>query len=131
GFRKHFEDDEDEEKERHGVRDTLFDWAMFHLLEGKVSIAEQLSVLQQHKTCIVCKAAMDHFEGYYRRERFDLRDMITPKVNTRLQTHTGINRTSGTVQEGVLYNRQVIEEGMRFWGAIKMADTQSGAFRSF
>ena len=44
-----------------------------------------------------------------------------------LQTHTGINRFSGTVEHGVLYNRQVFNEGTQFWGLAKIADEHLGS----
>lgn len=132
GFRKLPEEKEDVE-ERHGVRDTLLDWAMFRLSSEK-EIVRIVEALQVHKSCtfnishtagaiVACGATMDHFAGrYYRWYRFKDHQMMTAQVDTRLLTHTGINRESGTVQENILYNREVFEEDMRFWGMVKLPD---------
>ena len=37
-------------------------------------------------------------------------------------TRTGISRETGSVQEGILYNREVINEGQSFWGTMSFAD---------
>ncbi len=112
--------------DNHGVRDSLVDWAMFKLWSngGKVSDpVKALQELQDHKDCR-CGAAMDHLSGYYRWSERNPKIIMTATTSEymRLQTHTGIDRESGTVQEGILYNRRVFEEGMRFWGAIKVPD---------
>ena len=104
----------------HGVRDTLIDWALFQLTH---SDQRRLAILQDRKICH-CKERMDHFDGYYRRNKNEPQQMIAaqPDSYTRLQTHTGIHRGSGTVQDGILYNRQVFEEGMQFWGEVIFPD---------
>jgi CRISPR-associated protein Csx10 len=137
GFRKLPEEKADVE-ERHGVRDTLLDWAMFKLSSEKDTV-RIVKELQVYKSCtfnisytpganVLCGATVDHFEGkYYRRkcyrqDELEVTQMMTSRVDTRLQTHTGINRESGTVQENILYNREVFEEDMRFWGMLKLPD---------
>src|SRR5438045_3760905 len=69
---------------------------------------------------------MDHLDGYYRRNDNDPHQMIAAQVDNyiRLQTHTGIHRESGTVQEGILYNREIFEEGMQFWGQARFPDDE-------
>src|SRR5438105_277393 len=42
--------------------------------------------------------------------------------HTRLQTRTGVNRDWGVVEEGILYNREVFDAGMFFWGELLLAD---------
>ena len=132
GFSYIFENEE--EDERHGVRDGLLDWAIF-ALANRVGFREEnttpLVQLQRHKLCRACKASMDHFTGYYRRNDDDEQHMIAAITNTRLQTHTGINRQSGTVEEGVLYNRQVFDEQMRFWGMVKLPERLATEFQNF
>jgi len=147
GFRYIFPGEQKQEKQRHGVRDSLIDWALFNLLdknevsdnkiredevENKRSIAA-LEVLRQHKLCQVCGAAMEHFAGYYRRETSAPFNMILAHVeeHTRVQTHTGINRMSGTVEESILYSRQVFEENMQFWGTLTLADELVSTFTEF
>src|SRR5262249_6898546 len=95
-----------------------------------------LKALLRYKTCPhdmsgglgpykPCDATMNHFERYYRRQRREPYNMIAAKdVSTRLQTHTGINREFGIVEEGVLYNRRVFVEGMRFWGMVRLPDDE-------
>ena len=133
---------EDEDDEHHGVRDTLFDWAIYKKMEAsnfsstspKV-LQQRLQVLQQYKECSTCKAAMDHFDGYYRRESIEPYRPHSAVIDShkRLRTHTGINRGLGSVQEGILYNRQVFEEDMRFWGEVRLPDNKqvADAFSTF
>lgn len=67
---------------------------------------------------------MDSFNGYYRRNDIRKNQLIQAKDRKLLRTHSGIDRRSTTVQEGILYNRQVFEEGMRFWGVLRFADNK-------
>ncbi|HZO72938.1 MAG TPA: RAMP superfamily CRISPR-associated protein [Ktedonobacteraceae bacterium] len=141
GFRHIFPGEEDtvEKGERHGVRDSLLDWALFSLVDrGLESLNDQntvptsilLTPLQNCKECQTCRNLMDRFSGYYRRDT-DSDHMIIADANTRLQTHTGINRDTGTVQEGILYNRRVFAENTRFWGMVKVADELVRTFKDF
>jgi len=112
----------------HGVRDSLIDWALFKLTSSNKDLQrsiQALKILQHSKDCH-CKEAMDHFDGYYRRGDIQPYRMIEAQVGSyiRLQTHTGIHRESGTVQEGILYNRQIFEEGMQFWGQVSFPDDE-------
>jgi len=123
------------DNDAHGVRDSLIDWAMFVLGSDKDYQQKEtgpLAALRNHKDCRYratkgskpCCEAMDHFDGYYRCAS-EIPDQITASEKekyTRLRTHTGIDRESGTVQDGILYNRQVFEEGMQFWGLVKFPD---------
>ncbi len=126
-------------KDRHGVRDSLLDWALFSLADrGNKSSNDQntvpasvlLAPFKDHKECPYCYSLMDRFSGYYRRDT-DSGNMIIADANTRLQTHTGINRSTGTVQEGILYNRRVFAENTRFWGMVKVADELVPRFTDF
>jgi len=113
----------------HGVRDSLFDWATFEL-GGKTH--EALKPLLENRTCprSGCHKAMHHFPGFYRRLG-DGRGRAEMGVKTRLQTHTGINRETGTVQEGILYSREVFEERARFSGVVKLPDELADTFEKF
>ncbi len=133
GFHK-LADEPKEDEERHGVRDSLLDWAAFKL-RGEQD-PTRFKVLEEHELCIYkdtkkqgatpCSETMDRYEGYYRRNLSPNKthELIAAQVDTRLQTHTGINREWGTVQTNILYNREVFEEGMRFWGMVKLPDDQ-------
>jgi CRISPR-associated protein Csx10 len=114
--------------ERHGVRDSLLDWAVFTLgskADHSIDVATLLKPLREEgrKNCPVCEKPMDHFSGYYRRIQSNGVDLLAKAdAETRLQTRTGINRTVGTVQESILYSRQVFEEHTRFWGMVHIKD---------
>lgn len=123
-----FNDEADERP--HGVRDSLLDWATFELGRlADLKTATLLEALKPQKQCQHCGKPMERFAGYYRSE--DGRPVESASVDTRLQTHTGINRDTGTVQEGILYNRRVFNEHTRFWGAIKLPDDLADTFQQF
>ncbi len=128
------EHETDIDEPRHGVRDSLLDWAMFALADQTTPDPDLLlTPLQEHKKCAVCgqlNRPMDNFTGYYRRLGAG-GPMLKAKVDMRLQTHNGINRVTGTVQEGILYNREVIEEDADFWGLLKLSDTLAQPFEEF
>jgi CRISPR-associated protein Csx10 len=119
------------DNDAHGVRDGLIDWALFELIRH--SGADPRAALERHKECPHCGERMDSFDGYYRRNDIRKTQLIQAKGQKRLRTHSGIDRRSATVQEGILYNRQVFEEGMRFWGALKFTDNKEliSEFKSF
>jgi CRISPR-associated Csx10 family RAMP protein len=53
------------------------------------------------------------------------------RIDTRLQTRTGINREWGVVEESILYNREVFDEGMTFWGDVIVPDELTDTFKQF
>jgi CRISPR-associated protein Csx10 len=112
-------------EERHGIRDSLLDWAVFSLLDReKRPVSAVLAPLEQHQSCTSCQQALDHVEGYYRGARGDPRQRMRARSNTRLQTRTGINRDWGVVEESILYNREVFDDGMQFWGELLFPDEE-------
>ena len=126
-----------DKNDSHGVRDTLIDWGLFKLATSDQTQA--LTIMRNSKNCrhvlhetTPCGQAVDHLDGYYRRSDIepDQRIAAQPDSYTRLQTHTGIHRESGTVQDGILYNREVFEEGMRFWGELLFPDDEK-LFKAF
>jgi CRISPR-associated protein Csx10 len=133
--------DEEPDDDRHGVRDTLLDWARFELYKAtlkesgqRIDTTELLKPLVAHKTCQqgTCRQPMERFGGYYRRDdNLPERNTIIATPATRLQTHTGINRETGTVQESILYHRRVFQEETRFWGLVKTSDAAAGPFKAF
>lgn len=125
-----------EENDAHGVRDSLIDWALFELGQNKEynsDNVDSLVALEGHKECRRCGERMDSLGGFYRRNDVVKNQLIAAKERKRLSTHSGIDRASGTVQEGILFNRQVFEEGMRFWGMVKLPDDEQliSAFTRF
>jgi len=130
-------------EQRHGVRDSLFDWAVFALLEQEhASPTALLNSINHHAECgyidtqqHACKQPMDAMHGYYRcgstlSEQGTVQRMKA-KLETRLQTHAGINRTWGIVEERILYNRQVFDDGMMFWGKLSLPDELADTFDEF
>jgi len=135
GF-KPLPDDEDTDEERHGIRDTLLDWAVFSLLElesEQHTLSTLLGPLKQHDTCTHtnCNQVMEQVSGYYRRDRDDPHLRAEALIRTRLQTRTGINRDWGIVEDGILYNREVFDENMRFWGEVLLPDELADTFMQF
>lgn len=134
------EKSDDDDDKGHGIRDSLLDWAAFKLAEQAqkkgqpINITTLLSPLteKKHKKCCFdgCEKPMDHIPGFYRRDP-ESEDMAKAGNDTRLQTHTGINRETGTVQEGILYNRLVFEEHTRFWGMVKLPEHLTIPFHTF
>lgn len=129
---------EDDDDEHHGVRDTLFDWAAYKIIEQNSTSVNAMQVFKAIKDCQEClkknsdrHTAMDHFEGFYRREEADPARLHSAAIDSRkrLRTHTGINRERGSVEESILYNRQVFEEDMLFWGEVRLSDDE-GLFKT-
>ena len=136
------EDRKPGEDEAHGVRDSLLDWAMFKIgsKPGEEDIAS-LSALEAFKYCSYphphheddneCGIPLDSLDGYYRWSSTKPLRRGLAKADTRLQAHTGINRASGIVQDGILYSREVFEEGVRFWGMVNAVDDAEESFKNF
>ena len=119
GFR--FKSDESD-NERHGAMDSLIAWGLF-TLSGQAKVES----LDSQKNCTYadyhsqCDELLDAFSGFYRRGE-NVAEIGKSEAKTRLLTRTGISRETGTVQEGILYNREVINEGQWFWGMMSFAD---------
>lgn len=134
---------EENAEKRHGIRDSLFDWGVFSLLEQPENTPSSLQALLQplhaHRDCthttqvnnqkVSCTQVMEHASGFYRRSRSVMQEHMQAKAgNTRLQTRTGVNRDWGVVEEGMLYNREVFEEDTFFWGEVLLQDGLEEAF---
>lgn len=116
---------------RHGIRDSLFDWAIFLLLEQQQhSVSDLLSIMNEHIRCR-CQQPMDRVSGYYRYARGNSKQRMKARVSTHLQTRTGINRQWGVVEESILYNREVFDENMLFWGEVLLPNEADNTFRKF
>ena len=75
---------------------------------------------------------MDRFTGYYRRILSNgVEHLAKADAETRLQTRTGINRKWGVVEESILYNREVFDEHMPFWGQVVLPDELAGDFTDY
>ncbi len=107
----------------HGVRDTLIDWALFKLsARADEHVHEPLHAFLKYKKCMRCKEPMVRFSGYYRRNNILNVMVATGKQEMQLRSHISIDRESGAAQEDSLYNQLVFDEGMVFWGTIKLLD---------
>lgn len=125
-------DGEDSDEVRHGIRDSLLDWATFALLDHeKQPPAALLAPFEDHKKCQECGQLMDHTGGYYRSAHSEVHKRMLAKIGTRLQTRTGINREWGTVEENILYNREVFGQDMTFWGEAVLPDELADVFSAF
>ncbi len=119
GFR--FKSDPDKQ-ERHGVMDSLIHWGLF-----AVSDQTKAEILTANMKCTYpverneCCELLDTFSGFYRHGT-NITEIGKSAVTTRLLTRTGISRETGAVQEGILYNREVLNEGQQFWGMMSFAD---------
>ncbi len=123
---------EDADEERHGIRDSLLDWAAFALLDtDRATSAALLAPFQKYCRHKECEQLMDHASGYYRSARSDIHQRMLAQHHTHLQTHTGINREWGTVEENVLYNREVFDQGTPFWGEVILPDELADTFKDF
>jgi CRISPR-associated protein Csx10 len=135
-----------EDNDAHGVRDTLIAYAIFSewvdrkdidkyqgdkekfKWDNDQAIRESIKALEGTKKCKYkkheepCGEPTNRYDGYYR--PVANKQLLASDPHKHLQTHTGINRYSGTVEEGILYNRQVFDEGTKFWGLIKVANEE-------
>lgn len=122
GFK--FDVDDPIDEPHHGVYDALILWALFSL-----SGQRRPEILESLKECH-CTESLDRLDGFYRRNAFDAEKMGKAKVKLGLRTRTGINRASGTVQQGILYSRQILQ-ATEFWGTLTVEDSQAESFKEF
>ncbi len=135
GFKPLLDDDLDDDDQHHGVRDNLFNWAIFALSDKArqaTTEAEReqiISTLQdkQNRDC-PCGEPLDSFDGFY---RWRNNDRAAARPDKRLLTRTGINRKSGTVEDKILYSREVFEEDNIFFGIIQAEDDVADDLQKF
>ena len=87
-------------EENHGVGDHLIPWSLF-----AKTAHQDLRIPYEHRLCH-CGERLDAFSGFYRMH--SATKCALAHLNTRLITRTGINRRTGTVQEGILYSFEMI-----------------------
>lgn len=123
----------EKDEKRHGIRDSLLDWGTFSLLDREEQpISVLLAPFSDNRAfCQKCDQLMDHEHGYYRCGRSNPRDRMKANVSTRLQTRTGVNRNWGIVEESILYNREVFDSDMQFWGEVILPDELASPFTNF
>jgi CRISPR-associated protein Csx10 len=102
---------------KHGVRDTLIPHLLFTLSgEKKAEVLVNASKCPKEN----CGAVLDRLQGYYRSGKAGAVGLS--ELKTYVITRTGINRATGTVQENILFSREVIQNGASFWGYILLDD---------
>lgn len=99
----------------HGVFDHLLLWLRF-ALDGETNYAE----LEAQKDCPRCAASLAPISGYYRRNARGVSGRS--RVPLVLHSHVGINRATGTAQEGILYSRQALDQGTALQAHLHVAD---------
>lgn len=124
GFR--MDQDNPTDEPPHGVFDALIPCALFALSGQNKAVA-----LSPLKACPVCGEPLEGIGGFYRRDRDDKEVIGRAEVVTGLRTHTGINRATGAVQQGIMYSRETIGPGATFWGQVSVPDKQAEPFCQF
>jgi CRISPR-associated Csx10 family RAMP protein len=117
----------------HRVYDNLVAWGLFVL-----SNHTNPEVLEPFRNCSfqvngegrLCEEAMDAISGFYRWGA-EIPDISRSSPQKRLLTRTGISRQTGTVAQGILYNREVLEEGQDFWGILQIEEALLESFQDF
>lgn len=123
-----FDEEDADRQPHHGVHDSLIHQALFAL-----SGESNSSVLAPLKHCPRCndQTPLDQFSGFYRRGTLDPEAIGTTEATVGIRTRTGINRATGTVQRGILYSREVLRSGTRFWGTVTVPDAEESNFYEF
>ncbi|MEC4685203.1 MAG: RAMP superfamily CRISPR-associated protein [Nitrospirota bacterium] len=85
----------------HGVKDMVIPW-LKNDMEGL-------------EYCSQCKAPMDNFRGFYKKEKGYFKKIEVPK---RLIARTAINPTRETAAHGELFSMEAINEGSFFAGRL-------------
>ena len=129
---KGFQFDAEKTHDHHGGQDQLLHWALFEL-----SGQSNIQTLNRDRLCTylldsgqACNEPIDYFGGFYRRGEND-RQWGSLQNRELLRTHTGINRATGTVAQGILYSRSVLAENSEFWGTIWHADETAAELQAF
>lgn len=116
---------ERDQKYRAGVTDLLIPLALFAL-----SGEQRGDLLDQYQKHPKTNESLDRFEGFFRRGS-KAEHYGQPKLRKALRTRTGINYDTGTAQTSILYSREVLERGTKFWGCWYVDDDLTDAFEQF
>lgn len=111
------------EEETHGIRDLLKEWTAFALSDNKKDelLLPLLECPYEEGGC-TCKANRVPASNYYYVDE-QRRVFSTSVVQKKMITGTGIDRRTGTVRTGVIYNREVLLEGQYFCGEISINES--------
>jgi len=105
---------DDVDHPQHGVFDHLLPWLRFAL-----SAETDHSGLEAQKDCARCAAPLAPIAGYYRRNARGAG--FRSRAPLVLHTHVGIDRATGTAQEGILYSRQALDQGTVLQAHLRVA----------
>lgn len=114
------------DERKHGVQDTLIPWLMFSL-----SGEEDAQVLVKASKCPEedCGATLEGLHGYCRRGKSGAIGMSD--LRTSIVTRTGICRRTGTIEESILFSKEVIQKGSVFWGFVLLPGDLEDKWRDF
>jgi CRISPR-associated Csx10 family RAMP protein len=118
---------------RHGVFDHLIPWSLFALSQQKYKTALDVTKIcryNQSDGSTECGQNIDRFAGFYRRG-LDAAEIGKAEVNKGIRTRTGISRLTGAAAEAILYSREILSEGRKFWGTIMVDDALYPGLSSF
>lgn len=116
---------ENERKHRAGVTDLLIPLALFAL-----SGEQRGDLLDQYQKHPRTNEPLDRLEGFFRRGS-QADHYGQPRQRKALRTRTGINYDTGIAQSAILYSREVLERGTKFWGCWHVDDDLTEAFAQF
>ncbi len=119
--------------EHHGMYDHLLPLAFF-----EINRQTKPEILCSHKHCahkneqgVVCEEERGpQKHGYYRRGD-DPDQWVSFEVKQMLRTHTGISRTTGTVQQSILFSRSVLTAESCFWGTLQVDNETATGLKQF
>lgn len=117
-------------QERHGVTDSLLNWTLFALSgELELGVLNGIARCDYHGSRGRCGEPMERLEGFYRRGH--ARNQIgLAEPRSQFITRVGLNYATGTAHQGILYSREVIPRGSRFWGQLVL-DEDMELFSAF
>jgi len=114
------------QQEQHGVRDQLFEWAIYKLTDQK-----DITVIDESSRCNFdgCQENMVPLDGFYKRGKNG--EMSIRKVKTQISMHTGIMHSTGTVAPAILYSIETIQENFLFTGIIDINEEDDELLPNF
>lgn len=123
GFR--FNADQEDE-DRRGVTDALGRLALFAMSgETRPDILEPLALHPNSNQ------PFDAVRGFFRQDGYNPKNIGKAQDKQILRTHTGINYKTETVSASILYSRQALPRGSKFWGQWWVDDKLADSFMKF
>lgn len=117
----------EERRQRAGITDALIPLALFAL--SCTTRSDVLTPLEKHPRTAEPLDRLSKVR-FFRRGATE-EQYGAPSVTKGVRTRTGIDYTTGRAYSGILYSREVIEPGSRFWGAWHVDDDLAADFTTF